>query len=205
MLEIEKNKNNHGYDVFNIITDSGSFQISYENNFDLYWSYLYTGDIDECREIKAFKITKENYFLYELFDMLFTSIKNKMPYYNYPYEIEGRNERKRIYGNSELYNGHEIRWYSDDFAYFDKASNFAIRKHDEYFTLLFTKSKVETFNGNYFKTYSIRIRTSGSRYSPYHIPFMSMYQKLKEYDPNYHQIHIDEYLYEESKKRVKTK
>ena len=206
MLEIEKDKNNYGYDVFSIVTTGGTFQISFENNLDLYWRYLYEGSIDECKDIKAFKITKENYYLYLLLDELYTSITEEMPYYNYPYEIDDRYRRYLVYDNTKLYSPNEVRWYSDDFAYRDMASNFAIRKKEDYFVILFTKSRTEIFNGHFFPTYSVRIRTTGSRYEPYHIPFMSMYQKLKEYNTLYHQIHIEEYLFEEeNKKRVKIK
>ena len=51
------------------------------------------------------------------------------------------------------------------------------------------------------QTFSIRISNSGSRYEPFNTVFMSMYKKLKEYDFNNHQIHIEEYLY--SKKKIK--
>lgn len=47
----------------------------------------------------------------------------------------------------------------------------------------------------------VRIRTSGSRFGFYFMPFMSMYQKLKEYNQDYQQIHIEEYLYQKSLKK----
>ena len=37
MLEIERSKNYFGYDIFTMNTNDGIFQISYENNLDLYW------------------------------------------------------------------------------------------------------------------------------------------------------------------------
>ena len=46
-----------------------------------------------------------------------------------------------------------------------------------------------------FMTFSVRISNSGSRHNPYNILFMDMYNKLKEYEPNSHQIHLEEYLY----------
>ena len=200
---IEKNKNNSGYDTFDIVTNGGRFQISYEANLDLYWKYICDND---SKDIKAFKITKENYYIYEAIDNLWTAVKDNMPYYNYPYETEERYNVKPNIGKTSLYNGHEIRWYSDDFAHLDSASNFAIRKFDDYYMIIFTKSYAEPSSGYFYRTYAVRINSSGSRYEPYHIPFMAMYQKLKEYDPDYHQIHIEEYLYEEEcKKRVKTK
>ena len=203
MLEIEKKKNMHNYDIFDINTDTGTFEIAYENNLDLYWRYIYKDTIDKVGNKKEFKITKEHYFLYNLFDELYNSVKNHTPYSNFPYEIESRYEKKRLYGNYPLYQNGEIKWYSDDFASFDNASSFSIKKEKDTFIVTFTKSKTEHFNGCHFPTYSVRIRNSGSRFEPFNIPFMSMYHKLKEYNDEYHQIHIEEYLY--SKKRVKRK
>ena len=165
MLEVTKNKNSNNYDTFDISTDNGTFQITFEGNQDLYWSYLYQGSIDKVPDHASFRITKENYFIYSLFD--------------------------------------EIKLYSDDFAFIYNASNFTIKKFKDIFIVTFTKSKTEEFNSCYFPTYSVRIRNSGSRYEPFNIPFMSMYEKLKQCSNDYHQIHIEEYLYQ--KRRVKRK
>ena len=54
-----------------------------------------------------------------------------------------------------------------------------------------------------FPTYAIRFRNSGSRYEPYNLAFMNMYNSLSEYDPNYHQIHIEEYLYNKKLQKIK--
>jgi len=87
-----------------------------------------------------------------------------------------------------------IEWYSDELP-IDIASKLTIKKEEETFKVLFEKSK-KAWDG-IFITYSIRFRNSGSRYNPFNINFMQMYNELKEYDPNYHQIHIEEYLYKQ--------
>lgn len=206
MLEIKRNINSHGYDVFDIMTDNGTFEISYENNLDLYWRYIYTDSIDKVENTKIFKITKENYYLYCLFLELYQAIKEKKPYKTFPNYIdeELRNKKLKYYGRYELYKNRTITWYSDDFAEFANASNFGITKENDYFLVTFVKSKIEDFNGFLFPTYSVRIRNSGSRFDPFNNTFMGMYQRLKDYNPEYHQIHIEEYLYK-SKKRIRTK
>jgi hypothetical protein len=75
MLEIKRKKNGHGYDVFDIITDDGTFEISYENNLDLYWRYIYRDSIDKVCNTKTFKITKEN-LLYKIFLKANNNLKN---------------------------------------------------------------------------------------------------------------------------------
>lgn len=206
MLEIKRDINSHGYDVFDIMTDNGTFEISYENNLDLYWRYIYTDSIDKVENTKIFKITKENYYLYCLFLELYQAIKEKKPYKTFPNYIdeELRNKKLKYYGRYELYKNRTITWYSDDFAEFANASNFGITKENDYFLVTFVKSKIEDFNGFLFPTYSVRIRNSGSRFDPFNNTFMGMYQRLKDYNPEYHQIHIEEYLYK-SKKRIRTK
>ena len=42
---------------------------------------------------------------------------------------------------------------------------------------------------------SIRFRNSGSKYKPFNICFMRLFNNLQNYDPDYHQITIEEYNY----------
>ena len=200
--------NHHAYEEFYITTDDGTFIISYEGNLDLYWRYDYHDSIDEVPDTKTFKITKENYFLYSLFDELYHAIKEKKPYKTFPATVdeELRNKKLKYYGGYELYKNGTIIWYSDDFADFANASNFKIKKQKDYFLVTFTKSKIELCNCWLFPTYSVRIRNSGSRFDPFNNTFMGMYQKLINYNDEFHQIHIEEYLYQEkTKKRVLSK
>lgn len=194
MLEIERSKNYFNYDVFTINTDNGIFQISYENNLDLYWGFIPNKNMNECDDSYSFYITKDNYYLYDAFLGLYTAIKNKKPYSNDPYilDSETRNIKvkyidKYLYN---LYNNGKIEWHSDDFPY-DEGSILNIKREKDKFLVTFTRSKKDDI----LRTFYIRIRNSGSFYEPFNIAFMNMYGKLKEYNPNYHQVHIEEYLY----------
>ena len=184
MQEIQRIKDESGYDQYKIKTDNGFFRIIFGGNLDLYWTCYDKEDKDS--EIQEFLITKENYFLYELFDELYESIKNNKIYY-------GENKEKYFEGYVDnLFKDGKIDWYSDDF-YEEIASRLLIEKVEDTFKITFLKSKKE-WDG-IFKTYSIRFRNSGSRYEPFNICFMKMYNKLSEYDSNYHQVHMEEYLY----------
>ena len=46
----------------------------------------------------------------------------------------------------------------------------------------------------FFSSYCVRLRNSGSRYDPFNILFMNMYYKLCVYEPDYHQVHMEELL-----------
>lgn len=78
MLDVRKNKNSFGYDVFYIKTTEGEFEISFQNNLDLYFRYVYRGNILEQSGMHEFTITKENYIIYQMFDKLFNDIKNNI-------------------------------------------------------------------------------------------------------------------------------
>ena len=68
------------------------------------------------------------------------------------------------------------------------------------FKIIFKKGKIAD---SFFNTYAIRISNCGSRYEPFNITFMNMYNKLKEHNYQNHQIHMEEYIY--SKKKIKEK
>ena len=51
MIELKQSKNCFNYDVFDIITNEGILEISYQNNQDLYWSYKYNSNIDNEEDI----------------------------------------------------------------------------------------------------------------------------------------------------------
>lgn len=186
MLEVNKYKNGWGYDTFEIETDTGSFQILFAPNGDLYWRYLSEINVLDDKPIQELIITKENYYIYEVFYKLYESIKNNKVFYD--------KENYSIVKNNKLFKNNMIEWYSDELP-IDITSKLTIKKEDEVFKVIFEKSKKS--QDGIFITYSIRFRNSGSRYTPFNINFMQMYNELKEYDPNYHQIHMEEYLYKQ--------
>lgn len=181
MLEIKKIETEFGY-WFDIIINNEIFNIYFMGNLDLYWNYQYNGNILDCDDSKYFIITKENYFLYNLFDKLYNDIKN--------YQTD-------TYSYDLLFHDNKVEWRSDD-CFYEEASRFVIEPMDRAYKLTFKIGLVDNF-----LTYSVRIRNSGSRYNPFNMFFMDMYNQLCEYELNYHQIHMEEYLYQ--KKLIKKK
>lgn len=197
MIKITKIKNSNELDEFTIETEDGKFKIFYGGNLDLYWAYHYFGDHDKPH---TFTITKENYFFYELIDTLYNNIKNNnIPknqeeveddfFDDLDYSIDDSTHKKLFINNI-------ITWHSDDCLY-EEASKLLIYKENEEYKITFCKSKED------FMEYLVRISNSGSRYGNFSNVFMNMYNKLCEHDPNYHQIHIEEYLYNEKVKKLK--
>ena len=213
MVEIKKQKTQFGYS-FKIMTDTGTFEIFFAGNLDLYWKYYYDGNIWEFNNSKPILITKENYFLYQLFDNLYHGVNKCIIYYNSnndkdelfddffnslynPLELQKELYKKESFNPESLMQGNKLEWHCDD-GYYDNASKFIIEPNKDSYKLTFYRS-----NDEFFSNFCIRIRNSGSRYDPFNILFMNMYYELCNYDYNYHQIHMEEYLYQ--KKMVKRK
>ena len=101
-----------------------------------------------------------------------------------------------------------ITWYSD--ATSSSVSNYlTIYDNEESFDIKFhTQQYIKGFDRDSRTSHSIpiRFRNSGSKYNPFNIIFMRMYQNLKLIEDVHekgHQIHIEEYMYETSRKRKK--
>ena len=193
MQEIEKYKNAWDYDTFVIRTNEGAFEMLFAPNGDLYWRYLSEKSILNDKQIQELTITKENYFVYELFYKLYESIKNNKVFYEKESYFEVM--------ENKLFKNNMIEWYSDELP-IDITSKLTIKKEEETFKIKFEKSKKS--QDGIELTYTIRFRNSGSRYEPFNISFMHMYNELKEYDPNCHQMHIEEYLYKQKTLKKKT-
>lgn len=209
MLEIKKIKTEFGYS-FTILTNQGSFHILYAGNLDLYWSYIPDGSILKQTDTKSFIINKENYFLFSLFETLYNKVKECKPFeiteVDYfccetledvklkKQEIQKLNKNfkeQQQYNPNRLFKNNIIEWHSDDCEY-DYTSKVKIKKLNESYLITFEKSKKES--GCY--TYSVRFTNSGSRYEHFNQVFMKMYIDLINYEEDYHQIHIEEYLYQ---------
>jgi len=212
MIEIEKTINGRGYDFFTINTDDGIFSISFQGNLDLYFNYECKNLLKETSE-KTFILTKENYYLYSLFSKLYEDIKNCNVYdenelkddniwgfglTNAQLNKEIRNQEER--NPYRLFQNNKVEFHSDDFDY-EESSILYIEKIDDKIKLTFQKGK----NDLHMPTFAVRICNSGSRYNHFNILFMKLYNKLGEYDPNYHQVHIEEYLYELKRTRKSNK
>ena len=199
MVKIENEKNGHGYDVYTITTEDGTFEISFQGNLDLYWRYVCSKSISKEEPPKTFLITKENYFLFSLFETLYENIRNYHPFG----EVGDNSVNKYFdelkeyekYKEERLFKNNVIDWHSDDDPY-DEATSIQIKKlNEDEFSVTFNRSKTPDI----YMTYSVRFRNRGSRYGYFHIPFMTMYNGLEKYDKDNNQIHMEEYKYYQKK------
>lgn len=216
--------------------DNKILEITFGGNLDLYWSLKiireHKEDLDEImysmydEVIENFIITKENYFIYSLFEELYNDVLESRVFvpirkretsegteselddddfdvwkkYD-EFDFQGRNEwykKQPIY--KKLFNGKNIEWRSDE-EEFSVANRVTIDKVDDTFILEFTRpylSESKRFSGFLFSPNNIhiRFRNSGSTYEPYNAIFMRMFNKLQDYDPDNHQMHIEEMNYQ---------
>ena len=206
MVEINKVKDVEGYDRFKITTENGSFDIMFGGNLDLYWYYWPEENYKDWPLAKTFTISKENYFIYQKLDELYKNIKEQKPYQSKDENVSTVFDSSKLinespsaqYSYKNLFQNGIIKWYSDD-APLEEASMLEIKSQEDKYIITFHQGK-EDFG---FPTYAIRFRNSGSRYEPYNLAFMNMYNSLSEYNPNYHQIHIEEYLYNKKLQKLK--
>lgn len=191
------NESNKLYD-YELIKDNNRVGICFAGNLDLYFYYY-------SKDNNSFIVDKENMTIYNLFDELYNQIKNckifevseteKELCYD---EIElkkientkNRSNKALKYKQEKLFIDDKIKWISDDSNFDEDNYNcMIISKEEEKYILNFI------FNDKNVYSRSIRISNSGSRYTPFNICFMKFYNNLQKYNPDYHQVDIEEYEY----------
>ena len=182
-----------------IIEEDKNIIFNYGGTGDLYWSINKNNNSDK----ETFLITKENYFLYTLFDELFFDIEN-INIFDEDYKTKCKLYNYSNY--NELFCNKTITWYSDESVH-DDANVLKIIKENEIFRLVFYIQQKDSGCNDIFhssRRISIRFCNSGSRYKPFNILFMKMYNSMNRIDDVNdfgHQIHVEEYLY--NKKKIK--
>ena len=165
MLKIEKQNNEYNAYTFRINASEGLFLITFAGNLDLYFSYF---DADRFeKELHSFIVDKDNYFLYKCFDFLYDSIESEKPFKDGNSDFLGT-----VYSLEHMYSpllkDGIIEWHSDDGDY-DEAAILYIEKLFDAYKISIKNGMISDMN---WKTSSVRIRNSGSRYDPYNVPFM---------------------------------
>lgn len=199
-MEISRYRNNDGTYDYELKKDDKTLRILFGGNLDLYLS-LSDGKMYDDRHNASitFDITKEDYEIFELIDNLYydTITANIHGKRDEDYEID----YSLIHQYKSLVYDKKIHWISDEGPR-DVEDSFELSKIDEdtyRFTFLRTDKPLD-FGFKSPTSISVRIRNSGSNYAPFNCIFMRMYNNLQEVDPEYHQIHIEEYQY---KKKMK--
>lgn len=162
---------------FEFVQGDNTLSIRFERVQDLFIS-VNDGVQMKKDEIKSilFDIHSEDE-IYPLFDKLYNEIINKDPY------GRGKSEDEVFFPNySELVNSNGvITWVSDD-GIPEEMDTMEIMKTDESYRLVFTRNANHLSFG--FKdplSIGVRIANSGSKYEPFNLVFMRLYQGLNEF------------------------
>lgn len=185
MLKIETGCWDFGQ-IIKISNDIDSFEILFGGNGDLCFNPVMNRmELYESNDPICFNISKEDGFLYDSFKKLYNKICEYSPYdYNDSKfsisEVELINDYKRRDSCRDYPLVHDgiISWHSDEECC-DTSSILNIYKlDDESLKLEFIKNKPED---EFYMTYGIRFRNSGSTYNPFNLRFMELYNNLCNY------------------------
>ena len=214
-MEIKKVKSEFGPDDIVVTSGDLKYQLFFGGDGDLYWSCV---DLSkETNDVVRFPITKENYMLYSLIEELYERVKECRVFdvedderalcdtseevaELYKRKQESNDFARRFSNYDKLFNQATgiISWHDDESIY-EEGNVVNIIPRDEEFILEFVPGK----KCDPYDMIGIRFRNSGSTYTPFNSVFMRMYNQMLDYDPNNHQIHIEEILYKEKVKSLK--
>lgn len=185
-LKVSKWNDSNRDEVKGVLLSRGDqcLDISFQGNLDLYFS------LKDYEKDNTFVIGKDNHEVYSAFDNLYNSVMQG--------NIVGFNYKKRA-KETGLVEGKKIIWRSDDYE-LDVAPYLEIEKLENAYLLKLDRPTperqldcLEEF-GLANPTLTVRLRNSGSLYTPFNVLFMELFNNLIEINTEAHQIDIDEYL-----------
>ncbi len=217
-------------DIYFRDSEGNTFAINFAGNLDLYWSIRSKEEADS-HTFTITKENYQVYSLFEQLHDAIRDINFKwvlseedIPCWcdsyeerdNYLLERREYNElrmeayRERNVSNyNELYDAENdvITWYSDECSH--KVANYVrLYKEDDTFKVEFhIQPYVQGYDYDFHSPcyITVRFRNSGSSYDPFNCLFMKMYNEMKKVDDvtdEGHQMHVEEYLYNEKVKKL---
>lgn len=186
-------KNNDCFDKVKDIlirNEKKLLKIFYGSNGDLYLDIFGDHNINEGENYTATFSINQNQEIYQYFDSLMDSIIKCKVFAVSDIELEMCNTKEQmnellksnqLYNeglkNSDVYNrlvqDSSIIWYSDN-IYDEKANKLRIEKKDDKIILTFIDNPDDPTFG-----FGIRICNSGSKYDPFNVCFMNLFNQLQ--------------------------
>ncbi len=149
--------------------DNKVLRIFYSGNGDLYFDIISNYTYDENNNKIAFLEFDKNDVGYNYFNKLFNDIVNCNVYAKDNLNTDLAIKR----ANQKLVNNGIIEWYSDS-IYDEKANLLKIINANGLIRLTFVSNREDPCYG-----FSIRICNSGSKYYPFNICFMNLYNQFQ--------------------------
>ena len=201
MIKIEREINS-GFEIFSINNDTGNLKIFYYYGLDLCWTCnpKDNSDSDTCDIV----ISPCDSYIYTLIDEVYDSIFNNQPFKYLKYDFAAKDLvfPEKIDNTKRLFKDGIIEWHSDDYVY-NVGSVVYIKKEEDKYIITIQKNK-KCLEGKYpFNGYTVTFGNN-SRYNPYNVTFMNMFNKLRDHDFFVNQVNINNYS-SEDKTRVRKK
>ena len=195
MLDIERGISS-GCEVFSLKNESGNLKLFYFYDYDLRFSC----DTPEKLNTYNFEIGPNDSYVYTLIDETYDAISNHQPFKYLKYDFDNKDLvfPENTDNSKRLFKNGVIEWHSDDCAY-NIGSVFYIKKEDKKYIITFQKGKAHLDRIDLFNDFTVTIGNS-SRYNPYNITFMNMFNKLRDYDFLVNQVNIGTYIPKEKVK-----
>ena len=198
----QRNFDDSSYD-YQIKEGNQALQIVFAGNLDLYFRLVPNRPVGLENVSFSFDITKENFEIYTIFEALYQEVMEGKVFDD-PREFSCLHidrDYKETEEYKRLVHGKKIEWISDDGPR-ELEDRMTIEPGEDCYHLTFYRNDKPLDAG--FKGHhgiSVRIRNSGSWYSPFNCIFMKAYQRLQHIDPDYQQITFDELEYMEKQKQ----
>lgn len=155
-------------------------KIFYGSNFDLYIDIFGERIIDENGYYNATFSINQSQEVYQYFESLMDNIIKCKVFDASDIELgicDSNEQINELSKNSSVYNrlvqDSTIIWYSDN-IYDEKANKLKIEKKDDKIILTFTDNPNDPAFG-----FGIRICNSGSKYTPFNLCFMNLFNQLQ--------------------------
>ncbi len=193
-MEIKRVQNSMGnFFDYSLVDGDKELSIFFARNYDLYFVLGNHTLLPPDENIEMdFYINKDNYDLYLMFDKAYNRFINSK------YNNSKKNDFLDYSSAHDFYqlvdDDNNINWISDDGPE-EVEDRLVISKEDDCYKLKFIRNDKRMdfgFKNNHGIT--IRFRNSGSRYNPFNVIFMELYNNLQTINPEYHQISMEEYL-----------
>lgn len=176
-------KNNNYFDKVKdiLIRDKKKLlKIFYGSNLDLYIDIFGDCNIDENGQYNAIFSINKNQEIYQYFENLIDNIIKCKVFDTSDIKLEicdTKEQMNELLKNNGVYNrlvqDSAIIWYSDN-IYDEKANKLKIEKKDDKIILTFTDNPDDPTFG-----FGIRICNSGSKYEPFNLCFMNLFNQLQ--------------------------
>lgn len=194
-MEITRRENKSNSDLFDYELRDGTKRLEIKLNVrgDLYW--LMTDD--EPYDYTNMTITKENASIYAIFDRLYSQIMNyDQKRAKCHYNMADEELFKNSIEHTMITSNGRVNWVSDEDTFTEGDYMTIVKTPEEEIIIEFFHQVTDMPFIYKPGMFDITFKGKGSRLDPFNKLFLEMYLEMQQYNPELHQVHIDELAYQ---------